>query len=98
MPGIVHLCLPEVDSEALLFLLEHDHRVLAAAGSSCASGAQDPSHVLAALGIDRTLARGVGAPLGRAGPPPTPTSTAAVAGLPDAAVRLRAHARDGAPA
>jgi cysteine desulfurase len=32
--------------------------VLASAASSCASGAQEPSHVLAALGIDRALAAG----------------------------------------
>ena len=97
VPGIVHLCVPQVDSEALLFLLEHDHRVLAAAGSSCASGAQDPSHVLAALGIDRATARGaIRLSLGWS------TSDADVAaatvGLPEAATRLRSHARDGMPA
>jgi len=32
--------------------------VLASAASSCASGAQDPSHVLAAMGVDRELAQG----------------------------------------
>ena len=57
VPGIVHLCVPEVDREALLFLLEHDHRVLGSAGSSCASGAQEPSHVLAAMGLPVDLAR-----------------------------------------
>jgi cysteine desulfurase len=97
VPGIVNLCLPAVDSEALLFLLEQDHRVLASAGSSCASGAQHPSHVLAALGIDRALARGsVRLSVGWA---TTDADVAAgAAGVADAAVRLRAHARDGAPA
>jgi cysteine desulfurase len=97
VPGIVNLCLPEVDSEALLFLLEHEHRVLAAAGSSCASGAQHPSHVLAALGIDRALAKGsVRLSVGWT---TTDEDVAAGAdGVTDAAVRLRAHARDGAPA
>jgi cysteine desulfurase len=97
VPGIVNLCLPEVDSEALLFLLEQDHRVLAAAGSSCASGAQHPSHVLAALGIDRAVARGsVRLSVGWT---TTDADVAAAArGVADAAVRLRAHARDGAPA
>ena len=97
VPGIVNLCLPEVDSEALLFLLEHDHRVLASAGSSCASGAQEPSHVLAALGVDRSLTRGsVRLSVGWS---TTDDDVAAAArGLADAAPRLRAHARDGAPA
>jgi cysteine desulfurase len=55
--GNAHVCIPGIESEALLFLLERDG-VLASAASSCASGAQDPSHVLAAMGIDRDLARG----------------------------------------
>jgi cysteine desulfurase len=97
VPGIVGLCLPEVDSEALLFLLEHDHRVLAAAGSSCASGAQEPSHVLSALGIDRSLARG-SVRLSVGWSTTDEDVAAAVAAVPAAAARLRAHARDGAPA
>jgi cysteine desulfurase len=55
--GNCHLCFTQTESEALLFLLEKDG-VLASAGSSCASGAQDPSHVLAAMGTSRELARG----------------------------------------
>jgi cysteine desulfurase len=97
VPGIVNLCLPEVDSEALLFVLEHEHRVLAAAGSSCASGAQDPSHVLAALGLDRAVARG-SVRLSVGWPTTDADVAAAVVGVPAAAARLRAHARDGAPA
>ena len=56
-PGIAHLCFAGVESEALLFLLEQEG-IAASAGSSCASGAQEPSHVLAAMGIDREVARG----------------------------------------
>ena len=97
VPGILNLCLPEVDSEALLFLLEHEHRVLAAAGSSCASGAQHPSHVLAALGIDRALAKG-SVRLSVGWPTTDEDVAAAARGVPEAAARLRAHARDGAPA
>jgi cysteine desulfurase len=97
VPGIVNLCLPAVDSEALLFLLEHDHRVLAAAGSSCSSGAQDPSHVLAALGLDRSLARG-SVRLSVGWSTTDADVDAAETGLPEAALRLRAHARDGMPA
>ena len=55
--GNCHLCFDDVESEALIFLLEKEG-ILASAGSSCASGAQDPSHVLAAMGVDRELAKG----------------------------------------
>jgi len=95
--GIANVCLPAVDSEALLFLLEHDHRVLASAASSCASGAQEPSHVLAALGIDRALAAG-SLRLSLGWSTTQADIDAACAGVPAAARRLQAHARDGAPA
>ncbi|MGI9623000.1 MAG: cysteine desulfurase family protein [Acidimicrobiales bacterium] len=55
--GSCHLCFDDIESEALLFLLEQDG-VLASAASSCSSGAQDPSHVLAAMGYSRELAAG----------------------------------------
>jgi cysteine desulfurase len=95
--GIANVCLPAVDSEALLFLLEHDHRVLASAASSCASGAQEPSHVLAALGIDRSLAAG-SLRLSLGWSTDQGDVNAAVDALPVAVARLQAHARDGAPA
>ena len=44
-----------VESEALLFLLDREG-VCASAGSSCSSGAMDPSHVLAAMGVARERA------------------------------------------
>jgi cysteine desulfurase len=55
--GIAHVCLHDIGSEALLFLLD-TQGLRASAGSSCSSGAQDPSHVLAAMGVPRALARG----------------------------------------
>ena len=55
--GNCHLCFDGIESEALLFILEQ-HDVLASAAASCASGAQDPSHVLAALGLSRDRAQG----------------------------------------
>jgi cysteine desulfurase len=55
--GIVHLCLPRIESEALLYLMDKQD-VYASAASSCASGAMEPSHVLAAMGVPRDLARG----------------------------------------
>jgi cysteine desulfurase len=52
-----HAAFAGVESEALLLLLDREG-VCAAAGSSCASGALEPSHVLAAMGVPRELARG----------------------------------------
>ncbi len=50
--GNVHVGIPGVEAEALLVLLDREG-VCAAAGSSCSSGATEPSHVLAAMGLDR---------------------------------------------
>lgn len=55
--NICHLCFEGIESEALLFLLEKQE-IMASAASSCASGAMDPSHVLAAMGFSRELAFG----------------------------------------
>jgi cysteine desulfurase len=55
--GNAHLCFDGVEAEALLFLLDQAG-IAASAASSCASGAQEPSHVLAAMGIDRARAAG----------------------------------------
>ena len=50
--GNAHLGFPGVEAETLLVALDRAG-VCAAAGSSCSSGATDPSHVLAAMGIGR---------------------------------------------
>ena len=55
--GSCHLCIDGIESEALLFLLEREG-VFASAASSCSAGAQDPSHVLAAMGYERERAGG----------------------------------------
>jgi len=55
--GIAHVMLADIEAEALLFLLDTEG-IRASAASSCSSGAQDPSHVLAAMGIDRRVAEG----------------------------------------
>jgi len=57
IPGSCHVCIEGVDSESLLLLLEAEG-VLASAGSSCASGAQEASHVLTAIGMPDASARG----------------------------------------
>ncbi|HEX9968680.1 MAG TPA: cysteine desulfurase family protein [Acidimicrobiales bacterium] len=53
--GNCHLRFPGVESEALLVLLD-EAGVCASAGSACASGAVEPSHVLTAMGLDRAEA------------------------------------------
>lgn len=55
--GLCHLCFPGVEAEALLFLLDQAG-VAASAASSCASGAAEPSAVLAAMGVPRDHAAG----------------------------------------
>ncbi|MEL6891225.1 MAG: cysteine desulfurase family protein [Actinomycetota bacterium] len=55
--GNAHVCIAGIESEALLFLLD-EADVCASAASACASGAMEPSHVLAAMGVDRSLALG----------------------------------------
>jgi cysteine desulfurase len=57
VPGVAHLCFSGVENEALLYLLD-EAGVCASAASACASGAMEPSHVLAAMGVDRSLAHG----------------------------------------
>jgi len=53
--GNCHVGFPGVEAETLLVALDQ-RGVLAAAGSSCASGATEPSHVLAAMGLPRPRA------------------------------------------
>ncbi len=55
--GAAHLCIDGVESESLLFCLD-EADVCASAASSCASGAMERSHVLAAMGVDPDRARG----------------------------------------
>ena len=55
--GNCHLTFGGVESEELLVLLDAAG-VYASAGSACASGAMEPSHVLAAMGVPRERALG----------------------------------------
>jgi cysteine desulfurase len=57
LPSTLHLTIPGVESEALLFLLD-EAGVCASAASACASGAQEASHVLAAMGVPLTSTTG----------------------------------------
>lgn len=87
--GSAHLCFEGIESEALLFLLE-DAGVYASAASSCSSGAQDPSHVLAAMGYDRMLAGG-SLRLSLGYETADVDIDQALAVIPDAVARLRAY-------
>lgn len=85
--GTVQLCFPGIESEALLFLLD-EAGVEASAGSACAAGALESSHVLSAMGVPADVARGaLRVSVGRT------TSTAdidqAVGAVVDAVQRLR---------
>ena len=57
LPGHLHLLLPGVAADEVLFLLDQEG-VAASAASSCASGATEASHVLRGLGVDDRAARG----------------------------------------
>ncbi len=55
--GSAHVMFEGIENEALLFLLD-EAGVAASAASACAAGAMDPSHVLAAMGVERSWAGG----------------------------------------
>jgi cysteine desulfurase len=57
VPGHLSLCVRNIEAESLLGALD-DLGIEAASGSACTTGAQKPSHVLQAIGIDAVLARG----------------------------------------
>lgn len=56
VPGILSMIVPGANSEELLFLLDEEG-LCASAGSACASGALEPSHVLVAMGYTKDEAR-----------------------------------------
>ena len=91
VPGHCHLLIDGVESEALLVLLD-GFGLAASAGSACASGAIEPSHVLLAMGYSPRQALGaLRLTLGH-------TSTeadvlAALHAVPQAVAQLRAGAR-----
>lgn len=56
-PHILNIGIPGADSEALLMHLDLAG-VAASGGSACSTGAMEPSHVLTAMGVPRSLALG----------------------------------------
>jgi cysteine desulfurase len=57
LPGHLHVCFEGIEREELLLALS-ERGICASGGSSCASGALEPSYVLAAMGVPDGLARG----------------------------------------
>ena len=53
----VNFCFKNVEGESLLLNLDMIG-IAASSGSACSSGSLDPSHVLLAIGLDKTTARG----------------------------------------
>jgi cysteine desulfurase len=85
--GNAHLGFTGIEAEALLVALDA-RGVCAAAGSSCSSGATEPSHVLEAMGVARADAiASVRLSLGAASV--DADVDAALAVIPDAVARLR---------
>ncbi|HEX6311271.1 MAG TPA: cysteine desulfurase family protein [Acidimicrobiia bacterium] len=85
--GNCHVGFPGVEAEALLVALDREG-VCAAAGSSCSSGATEPSHVLDAMGVARADAlASIRLSLGAASSAADVETALAV--IPDAVERLR---------
>lgn len=57
LPGNVNVCFEGIEGESLLLLLDAKG-VCASAGSACASGSLEPSHVLTAIGVPEDYIRG----------------------------------------
>jgi cysteine desulfurase len=55
--GVAHVCLDGLESESILYLLDTEN-VCVSAASACASGAMEPSHVLAAMNVPRSRING----------------------------------------
>jgi cysteine desulfurase len=88
--GNCHVGFRGVEAEALLVALDRQD-VYAAAGSSCSSGASEPSHVLAAMGVPREDAlASIRLSLGFASTPADIDRALAI--IPEAVASLRARA------
>lgn len=57
LPNNVNVCFKYIEGETLLLLLNEKH-IYASAGSACASGSLEPSHILTAIGIPHEDAYG----------------------------------------
>jgi len=92
LPNTCNIMFPEVESESLVIALDL-RGVACSAGAACLSGAVDPSHVLAAIGLSPAEARGsIRLSLGR------PTTDQDVARALDAIPEAVARQRELSPA
>jgi cysteine desulfurase len=57
LPGNAHLSFPGCEGDSLLMLLDA-RGIECSTGSACTAGVAQPSHVLLAMGVDQTAARG----------------------------------------
>ena len=57
LPNNASFCFEGIEGESLLILLSQQG-ICGSGGSACSTGAVDPSHVLAAIGVDKELAKG----------------------------------------
>lgn len=57
LPGNVSISIKGVEAEPLLLMLDMNG-ICASSGSACTSGTLNPSHVLRAIGLNDTLAKG----------------------------------------
>ncbi len=55
-PHIINVSLPGQDGERLMMELD-EHGIIAAVGSACSASAQEPSHVLSAIGLPKATIR-----------------------------------------
>lgn len=56
LPNVASFCFPETSGESVLLELER-RGIVCSSGSACAAGSDEPSAVLSALGIERTVAQ-----------------------------------------
>jgi cysteine desulfurase len=56
LPSVASFCLPGTSGESVLLELER-RDILCSSGSACAAGSDEPSEVLTAMGVERTVAQ-----------------------------------------
>jgi cysteine desulfurase len=54
-PGIISLCLPDLDAESIIFGM---NTIALSKGSACTSDSDEPSHVLKSMGLSQEEIRG----------------------------------------